>query len=161
MTYMERILDIMEGVPHLRTNAKKAMRKAQKKIEEKFQEKEIQFQKGDLVLYFKKAEAICHDTKLENKWKGPYTITQVLDKGAYKISIDGRELPKTVNGNLLKKYHNREHYEPIVIIEEEDINRDEVSEGTARINMLTTEELLERISKNTKKKSIGAKRNYY
>ena len=93
------------------------MRKAQKKIEEKFQKKKIQFQKGDLVLYFKKAEAMCHDTKLENKWKGSYTITQVLDKGAYKISIDGQELPKTVNGNLLKKYHNREYYEPIVIIE--------------------------------------------
>src|ERR1044072_1627232 len=102
-----------------------------------------------------------HDTKLEKKWKGPYIVTQVLDKGAYKISIDGRELPKTINGNLLKKYHKREHYEPIVIIEEEDINRDEVSDGTARINMITTEELLERISKNTKKKSIEAKRNYY
>src|ERR1043165_4729500 len=137
------------------------MKKAQRKIEEKFQEKGIQFQKGDLVLYFKKAEAMRHDTKLENKWKGPYTVTQVLDKGAYKISIDGRELPKTVNSNLLKKYHNREHYEPVVIIEEEDINRDEVSEGTARVNMLTTEELLERISKNTKKKSISSKRNYY
>src|ERR1043165_1739079 len=136
------------------------MRKAQKKIEEKFQEKGTQFQKGDLVLYFKKAEAMRYDTKLENKWKGPYTVTQVLDKGAYKISIDGRELPKTVNSNLLKKYHNREHYEPIVIIGEKSINRDEVSEGTAKINMITTEQLLERISKNTKKKSNSAKWNY-
>ena len=67
MTYMGRILDIMEGVPQLRTNAKRAMRKAQKKIEEKFQEKGTQFQKGDLVLYFKKAEAMRHNTKLENK----------------------------------------------------------------------------------------------
>ena len=75
MTYMGRILDIMEEVPQLKTNAKRAMRKAQKKIEEKFQEKGTQFQKGDLVLYFKKAEAMRHDTKLENKWKGPYTIT--------------------------------------------------------------------------------------
>src|ERR1044071_4466635 len=153
MTYMERILDIMEGVPQLRTNAKRAMRKAQKKIKEKFQEKGVQFQKGDLVLYFKKAEAMRHDTKLENKWKGPYIVTQVLNKGAYKISIDGWELPKTVNENLLKKYHNREHYEPIVIIERESIKRDEVSEGMAKINMLTTEELLNRISENTKKKS--------
>ena len=43
MTYMGRILDIMEGVPQLRTNAKRAMKKAQKKIEEKFQEKGTQF----------------------------------------------------------------------------------------------------------------------
>ena len=94
------------------------MRKAQKKIEEKFQKKGVQFQKGDLILYFKKAEAMCHDTKLKNKQKGPYTVIQILDKEAYKISIDGRELSKTVNGNLLKKYHNREHYKPVVIIEE-------------------------------------------
>src|ERR1043165_4516025 len=161
MTYMGRILDIMEGVLQLRTNAKRAMRKAQKKIEEKFQEKGTQFQKGDLVLYFKKAEAMRHETKLENKWKEPYTVTQVLNKGAYKIFIDGRELPKTVNGNLLKKYHNREHYEPIVIIEEKVINKVRVSEGTAKVNMLTTEEILEKISKNIKKKSKSSKRNYY
>ena len=58
-----------------------------------------------------------------------------------------------MNGNLLKKYHNRERYEPIVIIGEESINRNEVSVETAKINMLTIEELLERISKNTKKKA--------
>src|ERR1044071_6759396 len=102
-----------------------------------------------------------HNTKLENKWKGPYTIIQVLDKGAYKISIDGWKLPKTVNGNLLKKYHNREYYEPVVIIGEKEINRIRIKGGTAKINMLTTEQLLERISKNTKKKGKAAKWNYY
>src|ERR1044072_6512788 len=161
ITYMGRILDIIEGVPQLRTNAKRAMRKAQKKIEEKFQEKGIQFQKGDLVLYFKKAEPMRHDTKLENICKGPYTVTQVLNKGSYKIAIHGQELPKTVNGNLLKKYHNREHYEPIVIIEGKSIKRIQVSHEMAMVNMLTTEEILKRISRNTKKKSEASKRNYY
>ena len=33
-----------------------------------------------------------HNTKLKPKWKGLYQITQVLDKGAYKIALDGKEL---------------------------------------------------------------------
>ena len=58
-----------------------------------------------------------HNIKLELKWKGPYQIIQVLDKEAYKISMDGKELPRTVNRNLLKKYYDRLYYEPIVLIE--------------------------------------------
>ena len=36
MTYMKRMIDIMEGVPQLRTNMKRVIKKAQQKIEEKF-----------------------------------------------------------------------------------------------------------------------------
>src|ERR1043165_7268513 len=121
MMYMERMIDIMEGVPQLRTNAKRAIKKVQQKIEEKFQNEETKFKKGELVLYFKKTKALHHNTKLELKWKEPYQITQVLDKRTYKISIDRKELPKIINGNLLKKYYGRSHYEPIVLIET-DIN---------------------------------------
>src|ERR1044072_6378964 len=103
---------------------------------------------------------MCHDTKLENKWKGPYTVIQVLNKGVYKISIDGWELPRTVNGNLLKKYHNREHYEPMIIIGEKEINSVQVNRRIVKINMLTMEQILERISKNIEKKGKVAKQNY-
>ena len=68
------------------------------------------------MLYFDKAAAGRHDTKLENKWKGPYQISHVLDKGAYKISIDGKELKTTVNGNLLKRFHSRSTWEPVILI---------------------------------------------
>src|ERR1044072_4127531 len=74
MTYMERMIDIMEGVSQLRTNAKRAIKKVQQKIEEKFQNEETRFRKGELVLYYKKAEALRHDTKLKPKWKGSYQI---------------------------------------------------------------------------------------
>ena len=36
MTYIERMIDIMEGLSQLRTNAKRTIKKAQNKIEEKF-----------------------------------------------------------------------------------------------------------------------------
>ena len=57
----------------------------------------------------------------------------MLDKGAYKISLDRKELPKTVNGNLLKKYYGRSHYEPVIVIESY-INREHIGVGTARKN---------------------------
>src|SRR6266540_2903758 len=54
---IERLLEITDKVPQLRTNAKRAIKKAQAKLEETFNKKEVKFQKGDLVLYFDKALA--------------------------------------------------------------------------------------------------------
>src|SRR6266498_5472142 len=52
---IERLLEITDKVPQLRTNARRAIKKAQAKLEETFNKKEVKFQKGDLVLYFDKA----------------------------------------------------------------------------------------------------------
>ena len=101
-----------------------------------------------------------YDTKLESKQKELYQITQVLDKEAYKIALDEKKLPKTVNKNLLKKYYRQSHYELVIIIES-DINRKHIGVGTAKINMLITEQILERISRNVKKNSKWNKQNYY
>ena len=114
---MDRLIEIVEKVPRLRNDVKETIQEAQKKLEDSFGvQKSTQFAKGELVWYYDKAKAVRHDTKLENKWKGPYEISQVLDKGAYKLKIDGKELKTTVNGNLLKKYHSRSNWEPIVMI---------------------------------------------
>ncbi len=66
-----------------------------------------EFQKEDLVQYFDKPVAMRYDTKFQPKQKGLYQISAVLDKGAYRLTINGKELRSTVNGNLLKLYHNR------------------------------------------------------
>jgi len=119
-TLMERLKEITTGVPTLRKEAQQVMLEAQQKLENAFQGKTHRFNKGELVWYFDKAKAARHDTKLEPKWKGPYEISQVLDKGAYRLKIDGKEIRSTVNGNLLKPYHGRSGWQPIVVIE--DIN---------------------------------------
>ncbi len=75
-----------------------------------------EFQKGELVWYFDKPAAMQHDTKFQLKWKGPYQISAVLDKGAYRLTLDGKELRSTVNGNLLKPYHDRSTWELIIIM---------------------------------------------
>ncbi len=66
-----------------------------------------EFQKEDLVWYFDKPAIMRHDTKFQLKWKGLYQISIVLDKGVYRLTLDGKKLRLTVNGNLLKLYHDR------------------------------------------------------
>ena len=45
-----------------------------------------------------------------NKWspnsEGPFSITQVIYGGAYKLStLEGEELARSINGKYLKKYY--------------------------------------------------------
>jgi Integrase core domain. len=116
-TMIDRLMDIIEKVPHLRQSAKKAIRDAQRKLAENYHVKAPkQFYVGEKVLYFDKAKAMQHHTKLEPKWKGPYSIYAILPKGAYRIADHTGVLRSHVNGDLLKKYHSRESWEPIVVI---------------------------------------------
>ncbi len=85
-------------------------------MKETFKGKEVKFQKGDLILYFDKALTVRHDVKFVNKWKGPYEISHMLDKGTYKLTIDGNLIKGTVNRNLLKKYYTKDIWEPIIVI---------------------------------------------
>ena len=115
-------MDIIYKVPQLRSEAKKSIKEAQEKLEKAFgTHKATQFKKGELVWYYDKAKAERHNTKLENKWKGPYIVSAVLDKGAYKLSLDGKELRLTVNGDLMKRYYGRSDWQPIVMIDQEKL----------------------------------------
>ena len=114
---MERLLEITEKVPQLREAARRAIRKSQAELDKSFEGMKTQeFQKGELVWYFDKPAAMRHDTKFQPKWKGPYQISAVFDKGAYKLTLDEKELRSTVNSNLLKLYHDRSIQELIVIV---------------------------------------------
>ena len=53
MTYMDRMIDIMEEVPQLRTNAKRAIKKAQQKIERSFRIKGLNLGKTNLYFILK------------------------------------------------------------------------------------------------------------
>ncbi len=86
---IKRLLEITDKISQLWTNARRVIKKTQAKLKEIFKEKEIKFQKGDLVLYFNKVLAAQHDVKFVNKWKGSYEISHVLNKGTYKLTIDG------------------------------------------------------------------------
>ncbi len=114
---IERLLEITEKVPQLREAARRVIWKSQAELDRKFEGMKTQeFQKGELVWYFNKPAAMWHNTKFQPKWKGPYQISAVLDRGAYRLTLDGKELRSTVNGNLLKPYHDRSIWELIIIV---------------------------------------------
>ncbi len=114
---MKRLLKIIEKVSQLREAARRIIRKSQAELDKKFEGiKTQEFQKGDLVWYFNKLAAIRHNTKFQPKWKGPYQISAVLDKGVYRLTLDRKELRSTVNGNLLKPYYDRSIWESIIVV---------------------------------------------
>jgi hypothetical protein len=59
---------------------------------------------GDYVL--RRVQSQAGQNKLSPKWEGPYTITQVLRQGAFKIADgDGRELTNSWNIDQLRKFY--------------------------------------------------------
>nr|ABF96190.1 retrotransposon protein, putative, Ty3-gypsy subclass [Oryza sativa Japonica Group] len=59
---------------------------------------------GDYV--FRRVQSQAGRNKLTPKWEGPYTITQVLRPGAFKIADgDGRELANSWNIDQLRKFY--------------------------------------------------------
>ena len=59
---------------------------------------------GDYVL--RRVQSQAGRNKLSPKWEGPYTITQVLRPGAFKIADgDGRELANSWNIDQLRKFY--------------------------------------------------------
>ena len=68
--------------------------------------REIKFKIGELVLLYK--SHLREKQKLEERWKGPYRIHEVLGNGAYKIrTLDEKILKTPVNSERLKRYHQR------------------------------------------------------
>jgi len=106
---IDRLLDIVDKVPSLRQNAHQAITRAQLKLAQSYVVKRPHvFQIGDLIFYYDKAKVMQHHTKLQPRWKGPYTITAILPKGAYRIADETGILCTSVNGDLLKPYHSRQ-----------------------------------------------------
>jgi hypothetical protein len=59
-------------------------------------------------LYYRATLDNQRSGKLEPKWKGPYVIYSIIGNGAYRIQeYNGRVLPTSVNGSLLKLYKDR------------------------------------------------------
>jgi hypothetical protein len=69
------------------------------------------------VLYYLAAKEKTWTGKLDEKWKGPYFIHEVLLNGSYKLKeLEGKVLKTPVSGELLKEYYSRESFEPLIVV---------------------------------------------
>ncbi|GJX66609.1 reverse transcriptase domain-containing protein, partial [Tanacetum coccineum] len=67
------------------------------------------FKTGDLVYRRNDASRAKEGGNLGPKWEGPYEVTEVLGKGAYKLrDRDRKQLPRTWNVRILKKCYVHE-----------------------------------------------------
>jgi hypothetical protein len=122
VTIMQRINNLIEELPSIRNQAKKkkkierSQEKQKKYHNEKYKTKK-NFQIGDKVLYYDAMKEKQWSGKLEEKWKGPYYIYEIIFKGSYKIKTMEGEIQRTpVNGELLKEYTDRSNFEVIIRI---------------------------------------------
>ena len=65
---------------------------------------------GDLVLLYDSALQKNRNTKLFDKWRGPYRIIEKAENSTfYRLAeLDGTPLSGTTAGNRLKKFYSRE-----------------------------------------------------
>ena len=69
-------------------------------------QKVVRFKIGDPVLLYQ--SQLRGKRKLEDRWKGPYYIHEVLENGAYKLrTAEDKILKVPVNSERLKHYHQR------------------------------------------------------
>src|SRR6266498_3466192 len=112
----DRMMQIVEEVPYIREEARRMIRHSQQRMMENDPKKEKLFYIGEEVLYHDAAKEKQYSGKLEEKWKGPYTINAILLNGSYKIADQYGVLRTPINGDRLKRY-DRQNLEPIVVIE--------------------------------------------
>src|SRR4051794_35761375 len=106
----DRLSDLIDQLPQIRNESKEKISQAQVKQKDRHDKNVKQkqtFQIGEKVLYFNVTLDQSHSGKFVPKWKGPFTIQQVLPHGAYKLNtMEGQPLDVPINGNLLKHYYN-------------------------------------------------------
>jgi hypothetical protein len=117
-TVINHLENLIETLPQEQEKAKQRVEKSQRKQKDRHDKKirhPVSFLIGNKVLYYGAAKEKQWTGKLNPKWKGPYYIHQIGDKGSYKLrTIDGKVLKSSVNGSLLKLYHDRQNWEPII-----------------------------------------------
>jgi len=120
VTLKDRLQTIVDDLPQIRESTRQKVdleQSKQKSRHDRHLRKEVQFSIGDKVLYYNAAMDKQWSGKLNPKWKGLYYIHQVLLNGSYKLrTIEGNVLRTPVNGNLLKMYFDRQHWEPQLVI---------------------------------------------
>src|SRR6266498_1005815 len=112
----DRMMQIVEEVLHIREEAQRMIQHFQQRMIENDLKREKLFYIREEVFYHDTTKKEYYSSKLEEKWKSPYTINAILLNRSYKIADQYRVLRTPVNGDRLKRY-DRWNLELIVVIE--------------------------------------------
>jgi len=95
-------LDLLDEVrEEARIKAEALKRKVEYRYNSKLRPR--QFQVVDLVM--RKAHPYQLENKLSPKWTGPFSVTEALGNGAYRLkTLEGGAIPRTWNVTNLKFY---------------------------------------------------------
>lgn len=119
---MERLIEVF---PRIRKQVKENIDRAQGKQKEYYDKKgkrKPTFEIGDKVLLYQAWKEKQWSGKLEDKWKGPYYIHEVLLNGSYKLKeLNGKIVKTPQNGEWLKEFYSRDRFEPKVVINREKV----------------------------------------
>ena len=109
---------MIENVPHIRESARQTIKYTQSAMKRQYPVQQTkEFQIGDEVLKRDKTRDVSHSGKLLDKKMGPYTITEKLINGTYRIADENGTLKKPISGDHLELWKSRKHWTPMVIIE--------------------------------------------
>jgi hypothetical protein len=116
----ERITNLIDKLPHDRERIKNRIdqqQNKQKAYHDRHIKNSIRLNIGDKVLLYKAEKEKQWTGKLEEKWKGPYYIHDVLPNRSYKLrALTGQVLKTPYNEKLLKIYNDRESWVPQVTV---------------------------------------------
>src|SRR5260363_345389 len=118
---LTRLYSLIEDLPANRAQAKKNVEKSQQRQkfywDRKLKKVKRLFEKEEQVLCYDAAGDKHFTGKLLLKWKGPYFIYSKVAQDVYKLrTMDGQILETPINAYLLKKYYNRQAWDPMIII---------------------------------------------
>lgn len=117
---LDRLYELTNKLPEERGKTQQQIRKQQVK-QKAYHDRKIvatpKYEIGDKVLMYEAAKQTSHTGKLDQKWKGPYYIHNIVHPGVYKLrTLDGKVTRAPINGSLLKMYYDRITWEPQIVI---------------------------------------------
>jgi hypothetical protein len=117
---LHRAFELIDELPYQHDKAQANTEKSQKKQKVRFDSKinVEEFNIGDKVWVQRKDIEASRSAKFEDKRIGPFIIQNKLNNGAYKLAtIEGKTLQRYYNSDRLVRYHERQNWKPVIVIE--------------------------------------------
>src|SRR6266480_6102262 len=117
---LQRAFELIDKLPYQHSEARKNTEKSQKKQKVRFDMniRKEEFEIGDKVWVQRKDLENSRSAKFKDKRIRPFIIQSKLNNGAYKLqNLEGKILLKYYNSDRLAKYHKKQNWQPVIVID--------------------------------------------